>query len=161
MRSRLGNLLSREEVRRVVAAATPEIVLHMAAQALVRKAAREPVETVATNVLGTMHLLDALREAPSVRVILVVTTDKVYANTETGAAFRETDAVGGDNLRRIKGGGGNPHPRHGARALRRRRNRCYGSGRQRRRRRRLCRGPAGAGHRARGRARRSAVVAQS
>ena len=98
MDSLLGNLLYRDEVRRVVASAGPEIVLHMAAQALVRKAAREPVETVATNVLGTVHLLDALRDVPSVRVILVVTTDKVYANAETGAAFRENDALGGDEI---------------------------------------------------------------
>jgi CDP-glucose 4,6-dehydratase len=96
--SHLGDVRHRDEVGRVVAAAAPEIVLHMAAQTIVRRAFREPIATVATNVLGTMHLLEALREAPSVRVILVVTSDKVYENAERGVSFREDDDLGGREI---------------------------------------------------------------
>lgn len=96
--SHFGDLRNRDAVRRIVQKAAPQIVLHFAAQSIVRRAAREPVETVATNVLGTMHLLDALREVASVRVILVITSDKVYENTDAGVAFREEDALGGREI---------------------------------------------------------------
>lgn len=90
----LGDVRDRDAVRHIVKRADPEIVLHMAAQPLVDRAVFEPVETVATNVLGTMHLLDALRDTPSVRVILVVTSDKVYENSDSGVSFREDDRLG-------------------------------------------------------------------
>jgi len=96
--SHIGDLRDRDEVRRVVQAADPEIVLHMAAQAIVRRAFHDPVGTVASNVLGTVHLLDALRTAPSLRVVLVITSDKVYQNRDTGAPFREGDALGGNEI---------------------------------------------------------------
>lgn len=96
--SHFGDLRQRDEVRRIVKTAAPDIVLHMAAQAIVRRAFLEPVETVATNVLGTIHLLDALRDIASARVILVVTSDKVYENSETGGAFREQDGLGGREM---------------------------------------------------------------
>jgi CDP-glucose 4,6-dehydratase len=96
--SYIGDLRQRDEVRGVVKMAAPDIVLHMAAQAIVRRAFREPVETVATNVLGTMHLLDALRDLSEVRVILVITSDKVYENAERGIAFREDDGLGGREI---------------------------------------------------------------
>ena len=96
--SRVGDLRDRNEVRRVVEAADPEIVLHMAAQAIVRRAFHDPVGTVASNVLGTMHLLDALRAAPSLRVVLVITSDKVYQNRDTGKPFREGDPLGGNEM---------------------------------------------------------------
>jgi CDP-glucose 4,6-dehydratase len=73
----------------------PEIVFHLAAQPLVRAGYRDPLGTYETNVQGTANLLDALRIAPDVRAIVVVTTDKVYENPETGAAFRESDPLGG------------------------------------------------------------------
>lgn len=73
----------------------PEIVLHLAAQALVRASYREPLETFATNVMGTAHLLDALRGLGGVRAVVVVTTDKVYANRESPYAYREEDPLGG------------------------------------------------------------------
>ena len=93
--SHIADLRDRAAVQRIVAAADPQIVLHMAAQPLVRRSLAEPVETIATNVLGTAHLIDALREANSLEAILVVTSDKVYANSETGDAFAETDPLGG------------------------------------------------------------------
>ena len=89
------DLRDRAAVRAAVSRSKPEIVLHLAAQALVRRSYRDPVETYATNVMGTVHLLDALREIDSVRTILVVTSDKVYANAETGEAFAESSRLGG------------------------------------------------------------------
>jgi CDP-glucose 4,6-dehydratase len=91
----LADLADREAVRRAVETVRPEIVLHMAAQALVRRSYLEPVETVATNALGTVHLLDALRGSPGLRAVLVITTDKVYANNDCGRDFVEDDPLGG------------------------------------------------------------------
>ena len=93
--SRIGDLRDRNAVRDVVTEAAPEIVLHLAAQPIVRRAIAEPVETIAANVLGTAHLLDALRDAAQLQAVLVVTSDKVYANHDGGAAFVESDRLGG------------------------------------------------------------------
>ncbi len=82
-------------VARVVQAARPEIVLHLAAQALVREGYREPVATWASNVMGTVHVLDALRQHPGTRVAVCVTTDKVYRNHEWFHPYRESDELGG------------------------------------------------------------------
>lgn len=73
----------------------PDIVLHLAAQPLVRRSYREPVETWATNVMGTAHLLDALTRLDRAIAVVVVTTDKVYDNREWVHAYRETDRLGG------------------------------------------------------------------
>ena len=78
-----------------VRAAQPEVVLHLAAQALVRPSYAAPLETWAINVMGTAHLLDALRGLAGVRVAVVVTTDKVYRNREWAYPYREDDALGG------------------------------------------------------------------
>nr|WP_312483708.1 CDP-glucose 4,6-dehydratase [Achromobacter ruhlandii] len=75
--------------------ARPEIVLHLAAQALVRPSYAAPVDTFATNVMGTAHLLDALRSAPDAKVAVMVTTDKVYRNNEWPYPYREHDTLGG------------------------------------------------------------------
>ena len=82
-------------VARGVQAARPEIVLHLAAQALVREGYREPVATWASNVMGTVHVLDALRLHPGARVAVCVTTDKVYRNHEWLHPYRESDELGG------------------------------------------------------------------
>lgn len=79
----------------VVQQERPEIVLHLAAQALVRASYQDPLETFSTNVMGTAHVLEAMRRTDSVRVAVMVTTDKVYENRETFHAYRETDALGG------------------------------------------------------------------
>lgn len=79
----------------VARAADPQVVLHLAAQALVRESYARPIDTFATNIMGTAHLLDALRSAPRVRVAVVVTTDKVYRNLEQPYPYREEDALGG------------------------------------------------------------------
>lgn len=75
--------------------AAPDIVIHMAAQALVRRSYREPVATFDTNILGTAHVLEALRSAPGLECVLVVTSDKVYENRDDGHRFVEGDHLGG------------------------------------------------------------------
>lgn len=82
-------------VASLVQEARPEIVLHLAAQPLVRASYRDPLATFATNVMGTAHLLDALRGLPCVRVAVMVTTDKVYRNQEHAYPYREEDTLGG------------------------------------------------------------------
>ncbi len=72
----------------------PEITFHLAAQSLVRRAHRRPVETFASNVMGTVNVLEALRHCSAARTVLVTTTDKVYFNAETGVPFREGDRLG-------------------------------------------------------------------
>jgi CDP-glucose 4,6-dehydratase len=81
---------------RAMQEAEPELVIHMAAQSLVRRAHMVPVDTWATNVMGTVNVLEAARVCPSVRAILVVTTDKCYENREWHWGYREIDALGGD-----------------------------------------------------------------
>ena len=75
--------------------AAPEIVIHMAAQPLVRDSYKIPVETYATNVMGTVHLLEALRSCPALRAVVNVTTDKVYENREWLWGYREIEPMGG------------------------------------------------------------------
>jgi len=82
-------------LKKIVWQARPEIVFHLAAQPLVRSSYRLPVETFATNVMGTVHVLDALRSLESVRVAVMVTTDKVYRNHEWHWPYREDDELGG------------------------------------------------------------------
>ena len=78
-----------------VQAAQPSVIFHLAAQALVRRAYAEPRDTFETNVMGAVNLLEAARACPSVRAVVVITSDKCYQNIETGRAFVETDAMGG------------------------------------------------------------------
>jgi len=73
----------------------PEVVFHMAAQPLVRRSYADPVGTFATNMMGTLHVLEAVRRTPSVRALVCVTTDKVYQNQEWVWPYRETDPLGG------------------------------------------------------------------
>lgn len=73
----------------------PEIVFHLAAQALVRRSYRDPVETWSTNVMGTANVLEASRQQPSVRAVVAVTTDKCYENREWPWGYRENDRLGG------------------------------------------------------------------
>ena len=94
-RSTIGDVRNREALADAVRHADPEVVFHLAAQPLVRKAHAEPVETFATNVLGSAHLLDAVRTAGKVRAVLVVTTDKVYRNENRREPYAEEDRLGG------------------------------------------------------------------
>lgn len=78
-----------------MADARPEIVIHLAAQSLVRRSYLNPVETYATNVMGTVHLLEAARRSDSVKAVLIVTSDKCYENREWVWGYRENDPLGG------------------------------------------------------------------
>lgn len=93
--SRIGDIRDRNDVLDAVSVSDPEIVLHLAAQPIVRRAIADPVTTIETNVTGTAILLDTLRNAASLRTILVVTSDKVYANDDGARAFAEDDRLGG------------------------------------------------------------------
>ena len=93
--SRLGDIRDPAAVAAAVAEARPHVVIHMAAQSLVRRSYRFPVETVATNVMGTVHLLDSLRAADELEAVLIVTTDKVYRNNGHRHRFSEDDPLGG------------------------------------------------------------------
>lgn len=73
----------------------PDYVFHLAAQALVRRSYQQPVDTFAVNVMGTVHVLDAMRSLEKPCVGIMITTDKVYENNETGAAFKEDEKLGG------------------------------------------------------------------
>lgn len=95
MHSVIGDIRSYEDVLAALRDARPEIVLHLAAQAQVRESYANPVGTYATNVMGTVHVLEAARQAPSVRVLVNVTTDKVYENTGTERGYREGEPLGG------------------------------------------------------------------
>jgi len=93
----LGDVRDRSGLRAAILRHEPEIVFHLAAQPLVRRSYDEPVETYETNVLGTVNLLEAARACPSLRAVVVVTSDKCYENRESGRAYREGDALGGDD----------------------------------------------------------------
>ena len=93
--STLADINDAGAVRAAVQAARPTLVLHMAAQPLVRRSYAEPALTFATNVTGTAQVLDALRGATDLKAVLVVTTDKVYRNDGSGRRFVESDPLGG------------------------------------------------------------------
>ena len=91
----IGDVRDERVVRDAIAAARPEIVFHLAAQPLVRYSYDSPVETYATNVMGTVHVLEACRKADSVKAVVCVTTDKCYENREWIWPYREEDPMGG------------------------------------------------------------------
>jgi CDP-glucose 4,6-dehydratase len=94
--STIGDIREREPLAKSAAAARPSIVLHLAAQPLVRAAFHDPVSTFATNVMGTAHLLDAVRNLAGLSAVVVFTTDKVYRNLNWPWPYRESDALGAD-----------------------------------------------------------------
>lgn len=91
----VADVRDRDRLAAEVQAARPSVIFHLAAQAIVRRAYDDPRETFETNVMGTVNVLEAARACPSVRAVVIVTSDKCYQNLETGHAFRETDAMGG------------------------------------------------------------------
>jgi len=91
----IGDIRDVEHLRTVFAEYRPEIVIHMAAQALVRYSYVEPVETYSTNVMGTVNLLEAVRSTGSVKAVVNVTSDKCYENREWAWGYRENEAMGG------------------------------------------------------------------
>jgi CDP-glucose 4,6-dehydratase len=93
----IADLADLDALRGAVKSARPEIVIHLAAQALARRSHAEPIRTIRTNTLGTAHLLEALRGAADLKAALFITTDKVYANDDSGQPFAEGDRLGGDD----------------------------------------------------------------
>lgn len=91
----IGDIRDIAQLRVALEQADPEIVIHMAAQALVRQSYADPVETYATNVMGTVNLLEAARPLSTIRAIVIVTSDKCYENTGSLRGYRETDPIGG------------------------------------------------------------------
>ena len=93
--STIGNICDLEKFSAALSEFQPEIVFHLAAQSLVRKSYKNPVETYQTNVIGTVNVLEAIRRVASVKSVVVITTDKVYENNEWHWAYRENERLGG------------------------------------------------------------------
>lgn len=91
----IGDLRDASKVKAMVVEWRPDVVIHMAAQPIVRRAIAAPIETLSTNIMGTAHLLQAIAETDTTSQVLVITSDKVYANNDAGRAFTEGDALGG------------------------------------------------------------------
>ncbi len=91
----VGDIRDYKKLNKVIQDEKPEIIFHMAAQALVRKSYTNPLETYETNVMGTVNLLEAVRHCDSVRTVINITTDKCYENKEWVYGYREIDALGG------------------------------------------------------------------
>jgi CDP-glucose 4,6-dehydratase len=91
----LADIRDAAALRAALTAARPRVVFHLAAQPIVRRSYAEPLETISVNVLGTATLLEAVRDAPTVEAVVVVTSDKCYENVERSRGYREDDALGG------------------------------------------------------------------
>ncbi|MGH1429889.1 MAG: CDP-glucose 4,6-dehydratase [Neptuniibacter sp.] len=95
MESEIGDIRDLDSITSSMLGFNPDIVIHMAAQPLVRLSYAEPVGTYATNVMGTVHVLEAARKCPNLRAIVNVTTDKCYENREWVWGYRENEPMGG------------------------------------------------------------------
>lgn len=95
MISTLGDICDFDKLKEAVESFQPDLILHLAAQPLVRRSYREPLQTFLVNAQGTAHVLEAARQVKSVRGVLCVTTDKVYKNNEWAWPYRENDPLGG------------------------------------------------------------------
>ena len=95
MISIIGDIRDSSKLISAMCESAPDIVIHMAAQPLVRRSYIDPVETYSTNIMGTVYLLEAVRKCPSVRAVVNVTTDKCYENREWFWPYRENQAMGG------------------------------------------------------------------
>ena len=92
-----GNICDRSALRNAVCDFQPDIVFHLAAQALVRKSYQQPAQTFETNVMGTLNMLEAIRACTSVKAVVLITSDKCYRNNEWPWGYRETDHLGGQD----------------------------------------------------------------
>lgn len=95
--STIADVRDGAQLKQAMSSAAPEIAFHLAAQPLVRASYSDPVTTYETNVMGTVNFLEAVRAVPSVRVAIVITSDKCYENYESSVPFREDDPVGGSD----------------------------------------------------------------
>jgi CDP-glucose 4,6-dehydratase len=97
LRDLRGDVCDPDALRTAVAQSRPDVVVHLAAQSLVRASYQDPVETFRTNVLGTVHLLECVRHSADVRTVLIVTSDKCYENKDWPWPYREPEPLGGDD----------------------------------------------------------------
>lgn len=95
MRSIIADIRDPDALGQAIKGAKPDVVIHMAAQPLVRYSYQAPLETYATNVMGTVHLLEAVRKTETVRAVINVTSDKCYENKEWSWGYRENESIGG------------------------------------------------------------------
>lgn len=91
----LGDIVDYDDLRGAISSFKPDLILHLAAQPLVRRSYREPMQTFMVNAQGTAHVLEAARSVKSVKGVLCITTDKVYKNNEWAWSYRENDPLGG------------------------------------------------------------------
>ena len=91
----IGDLRDKEKLSSIISQNQPEIIFHLGAQALVRKSYVEPLETLETNIIGTANLLEEIRNCPSVKVVVIMTSDKCYANIYSERLHTENDPMGG------------------------------------------------------------------
>ena len=95
LQSEIGDIRDLDHLVQFVSSYRPEIIIHMAAQSLVRRSYADPIETFTSNVMGTVNLLEAARRCDSVAAVVNVTTDKCYENLEREAGYREDEPLGG------------------------------------------------------------------
>lgn len=95
MESHIGDIRDFEKLRNSIAEFKPEIVFHMAAQPLVRLSYEQPIETYSTNVMGTVHLLEAVKQVGNIKAVVNITSDKCYDNREWVWGYRENEPMGG------------------------------------------------------------------
>jgi CDP-glucose 4,6-dehydratase len=95
IKSTIGDIRDLPKFTETLAEFQPEIVFHLAAQPLVRRSYRQPIETYTTNVIGTINILEAIRQVSSVKSAVIITTDKVYENEERNFGYAENDRLGG------------------------------------------------------------------
>jgi CDP-glucose 4,6-dehydratase len=93
--SKFINICNLEKLTDAIQSMQPEIIIHMAAQSLVRRSYKEPINTFAVNVMGTVNILESIRVCDSVKTAVMITTDKVYKNNEDGKSYTEDDPLGG------------------------------------------------------------------
>lgn len=92
-----ANILDRADLKKVIEAASPDVIFHLAAQSIVRRSYENPIDTFKTNVVGTLNLLEVLRNYPKSVALVVVTSDKCYHNDGREQGYREEDSLGGDD----------------------------------------------------------------
>ncbi|MDD4601157.1 MAG: CDP-glucose 4,6-dehydratase [Negativicutes bacterium] len=92
-----GDVREHDNLYSVIKQYQPDIVFHLAAQSLVRKSYHNPIETFSTNIMGTVNILDAAKNVPSIKAVINITSDKCYENKEWVWGYRESDPMGGDD----------------------------------------------------------------
>ncbi len=95
IQSKIGDIRDLPDFKKAIQVFKPEIVFHLAAQSLVRRSYREPIDTYTTNVIGTINILEVVRKTDFVKSVVIITTDKVYENKEWHWAYRENERLGG------------------------------------------------------------------